>query len=198
MFKTQGEVNEILSALGQQLTEISKEPIDLLICGGSALNALGLITRATKDVDVLAIVSLGANFGLTLHTAKPLPLNLVQAAKKVARDFKLPEDWINPGPTSALDFGLPVGVLDRALVKDYGASLKVRFLSRYDQIHFKLYAATDQGGKHYEDLLALKPTADELEKAALWSMTHDVSEGYKYNLTRLLITMDHQNVAERI
>jgi len=34
----------------------------------------------------------------------------------------------------------------------------------------------DQGaGKHFDDLIALKPTSDELENAARWTMTHDVS-----------------------
>jgi hypothetical protein len=72
-------------------------------------------------------------------------------------------------------------------------------LSRYDQIYFKLYAAVDQGaGKHFDDLLTLDPTADELEKAALWSMTHDVSEGYRQIIKKLLIYMGHKDVAERL
>src|SRR6266540_3863306 len=103
MFENKGEVDKVLDSLGRQLSGIAGEYIDLLICGGSALNALGLIQRTTKDVDVLAIVSLGPNDGLTLHTAKPLPESVVKAAKKVAEELDLSEGWINPGPTSALD-----------------------------------------------------------------------------------------------
>ena len=32
------------------------EPIEILVCGGSALNVLGLVQRTTEDVDVLAYV----------------------------------------------------------------------------------------------------------------------------------------------
>jgi len=166
--------------------------------GGAALQALRLVTHTTKDVDVVALVKQDLTAGLQLCSAKPLPEYLTAAAEKVARDFQLKEDWLNSGPTSALDFGLPEGILERAEKCDYGATLTVRFFSRYDQIFFKLYAAVDQGGKHYQDLVNLKPTADELEKAAQWSMTHDVSEGYKDSLKRLLAGMGHKDVAERI
>jgi hypothetical protein len=52
------------------------------VVGGSALLALGLISRATRDVDVLAIVD-----GEELTSAQPLPAALVGAAQTVARDF---------------------------------------------------------------------------------------------------------------
>jgi hypothetical protein len=56
----------------------------------------------------------------------------------------------------------------------------------------------DQGGKHLEDLVALKPTATELEAAARWSMTHDVSEPYKEQLKKMLMDMGHSDVADRL
>ncbi len=56
----------------------------------------------------------------------------------------------------------------------------------------------DQGGKHYQDLIALKPIAEELEMAARWSMTHDVSEGYRESLKCMLSEMGHKDVADRI
>ncbi len=198
MFNNRSDVDKILSALGEQLEADAADPLDLLVCGGSALNALGLISRATKDVDVLAIVSHNPNDQLLLQTAKPLPPSLKQAASAVGRIYDLPDGWINPGPTSALDLGLPRGVLDRSEKRDYGAALAVRFLSRYDQIHFKLYAAADQAGKHFEDIVKLKPNEQELEAAAHWSMTHDVSDGYKFNLRSILIRLGFPHVAERI
>lgn len=177
---------------------IDKAPVDLLVCGGSALQALRLVSRTTKDIDVVAMVSRSSEQELIMSTAKPLPPHLVEAAKKVARDFDLKDGWINPGPTSALDFGLPAGVLDRAEVHDYGRTLTVRFISRYDQIHFKLYAAVDQGGRHYQDLVDLKPSEAELEQAARWSMTHDISEGYRGEVKRILKEMGHSNVAAQV
>jgi len=197
-FKNKEEVDRVLTALGEQLAAMKKPHVDLLVCGGSALQALRLVSRTTQDVDVVALVSKDSSDGLIMSTAKPLPPHLVEAAKKVERDFQLKPDWINPDPTSTLSFGLPVGVLERAEVCEYGDALTVRFISRYDQVHFKLYAAVDQGGKHYDDLLALKPTAEELEQAARWSMTHDVSEPYRSEVKRILTEMGYADAAQRI
>jgi hypothetical protein len=172
---------ELLHALADQLTARG-ERYTLAVVGGSALLALELISRATEDVDVLAIVEDGR-----LLTAQPLPAALLDAAHTVARDFGLSEDWLNPGPTSLLDLGPPTGFYERAQPRSYGPALDVLFASRVDQIHLKLYATVDQGvGKHLQDLQALQPTAQELLDAARWSLTHDPSEGYREVLARVL------------
>jgi len=117
----------------------------------------------------------------------------------VAGDFNLPDNWINAGPASAVDFGLPEGIMERVATQKYGQKLTIHFSGRYDQIHFKLYASVDQGaGKHFDDLLALDPTAGELEEAARWSMTHDESEGYRKVLKDLLNHMGYKDVAEKL
>lgn len=197
-FHNKEAIDQVLSALGEQLAAMKKSPLDLLVCGGSALHALRLVTRPTKDVDVVALLLKTPADGLVMHTAKPLPPHLMEAAAKVGRDLHLKDGWLNPGPTSALDFGLPEGVLTRVETRSYGDYLTVRFISRYDQIHFKLYAAVDQAGKHYQDLLELKPSGRELEDAARWSMTHDVSEGYRGEVKRILGEMGHADVAQRL
>ena len=199
MFRDQKDVETILSALGEQLEEIASEPLELLVCGGSALNVLGLVQRATKDVDVLAYVNRNTAGEVSFISADPLNKNLITASKKVARDFNLTENWLNAGPASATDLGLPNGILKRVKTIQYGQKLTIHFMGRYDQIHFKLYAAVDQGaGKHFDDLLALNPTPDELEQAARWSMTHDVSKGYRQVLKGLLTHMGFKDVAESI
>ncbi len=53
-------------------------------------------------------------------------------------------------------------------------------------------------GTHLNDLKALHPAAAELEAAARWSMTHDVSEGFKMVLKELLTQLGHEPVAQRI
>jgi len=172
---------QLLNALGEQLAAHG-ESYTLAVVGGSALLALGLISRATRDVDVLAIVD-----GSELVSAQPLPAALLAAAHTVARDFGLANDWLNPGPTSLLDLGLPEGFYERAQHRGYGDGLEVLFASRVDQIHLKLYATVDQGaGKHFDDLKALQPTKQELIDAARWSRTHDPSEGYRSVLARVL------------
>jgi hypothetical protein len=199
MFQNQKDVELVLSALGEQLEGLLDEPVEILVCGGSALNVLGLVQRATEDVDVLAYVKRNKAGEVSLVKAEPLIDELAAAAKKVARDFNLPEKWLNPGPASAVDLGLPNGLMERVITRKYGRKLVVHYLGRYDQIHFKLYAAADQGaGKHLDDLLALKPTSDELENAARWTMTHDVSEGFKRNLKSLLNYLGFKDVAERL
>ncbi len=199
MFRDQKDVETILSALGEQLEEIASEPLELLVCGGSALNVLGLVQRATKDVDVLAYVNRNTAGEVSFISADPLNEKLITASEKVERDFNLTEDWLNAGPASATDLGLPDGILKRVKTKQYGQKLTIHFMGRYDQIHFKLYAAVDQGaGKHFDDLLALNPTPDELEQAARWSMTHDVSEGYRQVLKDLLNHMGYSDVAKRL
>jgi hypothetical protein len=163
------------------------------------LNVLGFVSRTTKDVDVVAFAESLPNGNMIISKADPLPSALIEAMKKVGKDFNLPDNWLNPGPTSAVDFGLPEGLTKRVETRRYGMTLVIHFLSRYDQVCFKLYAAADQGiGKHYSDLLALMPTAEELEEAARWSMTHDVSESYRQTIKDLLKHMGHKDVAERL
>ena len=53
-------------------------------------------------------------------------------------------------------------------------------------------------GKHYDDLLLLDPSTQDLEDAARWSMTHDVSDAYKQIVKELLKHMGHSDVAERL
>ena len=171
----------LLDALGDQLTQL-RAHYDLVVVGGSALLALGLVSRATQDVDLVALRD-----GAGLLPAAPLPGPLAAARDRVARDLGLPADWLNAGPAALLDFGLPEGFLSRATRRDHGEALVAWYASRLDQIHFKLYATVDQGaGKHEADLRALVPTPDELLAAARWTRTHDPSEGYRSVLERVL------------
>jgi hypothetical protein len=173
--------NELLAALGDQV-HARGEHFSIAVVGGSALLALELTSRATTDVDVVGLLD-----GVSITSAEPLPDGLLHAARVVARDFTLTESWLNAGPTSLLDLGLPDGFYERAEHRQYGPGLSVAFASRLDQIHLKLYATVDQGvGKHLTDLRALDPTAGELLAAAAWSETHDISEGYRDELTRIL------------
>lgn len=174
-------IDLLLGALGEQLAAAGQD-YELVVIGGSGLLALGAIERATRDIDIVALRT-----DRELGSASPLPEGLRLARDRVARDFSLPKNWLNPGPTSLLELGLPEGFSDRLTRQDYGESLAVHFASRYDQIHFKLYALVDQGpGKHEEDLRALGPTEEELVAAARWSRSHDPSEGYAQGLRQAL------------
>jgi hypothetical protein len=176
-----GRADALLNALGEQLA-LREGRCTIAVVGGASLLALGLVTRTTRDVDVLAILE-----GEELVSAQPLPPVLLEAARVVAGDFGLTSDWLNPGPTSLLDLGLPEGFLQRTQRRHFGEALTVLFASRLDQIHFKLYAVVDQGpGRHLTDLRALEPSEAELLEAARWTQTHDPSEGYRSVLLEVL------------
>lgn len=164
----------LFGALAEQLSA-SGHAYELVVTGGSALLAMGLIARSTQDVDVIA---LGGDENLA--EALPLPAPLVEARDRVARDFGLPIDWLNSQVAAdMLRLGLPPGFERRLTDRSFGPSLTVRYASRLDQIHFKLHAAVDRGGgKHLADLVALEPKPHELLAAARWARTHDPSEGF--------------------
>lgn len=187
---TQESSDRFLWALGEQLLARG-ERFELVVVGGAGLQALGLIERATRDVDIVALRS-----GEDLEKAEPLPEGLQASRDLVARDFSLSEDWLNPGPAKTLDLGLPEGFLERLERRDYGEGLVVYLASRYDQIHLKFYAAVDSRGpgKHEQDLKALAPTEEELIAAARWSCTHDVSPAHAETVTRALKYFGVENV----
>jgi hypothetical protein len=184
---------ELFAALGEQLAARAAR-VELVVVGGSALLAVGLVSRTTSDVDVVGLLSDG-----TVVDPRPLPEHVLAASARVARDFALPADWLNTGPADLLDFGLPEGFVERLEKREYGPALTVHFASRIDQIHFKLYAMADQGaGKHEADLRELEPTADELLDAARWTRTHDPSEDFREELVAALFHLGVEDAALRI
>lgn len=183
-----GQLSALLQATDRQLS-LARSPFELVIIGGSGMLALRVGTRATHDVDLLATRSPSG-----LVRIDEMPFDLQAAATKVAVDFGLSADWLNPGPTALMDLGLPDGFELRLETVYEGDYLIVQAASRIDQIYFKLYALVDQGrSKHEQDLKALKPTDEELIRAAVWSRTHDPSDGYR---TMLLQVLDHLAVRD--
>lgn len=178
------QADVLLHALAEQLSAESVR-YELVVIGGTALQMLGFIERPTRDVDVLAFRTEGR-----LVPADPIPEPLARAATRVARDFGLADDWLNPGPADLARFGLPDGFETRT----YGPGLTVHFAGRLDQIHLKPYAMVDQGaGRHEVDLRALEPERDELLLAARWTRTHDPSEGFR---EMLLAALRHLGVQD--
>ncbi len=171
-------IEEIFRALELQIKVRGGEPIGLVVCGGTALAVLQLVRRTTKDVDVLG-VAIEEKGNIRVKKIKKFPKWFEEAAQAVQRDFGLIEGWINLEPAGFLDFGLPEGFERRLEKRTYGEFLSVYYISRFDQIHFKLYAAVDRDSYHVQDLLELKPTSEEMLKAAKWVLTQDVSEAFR-------------------
>lgn len=173
--------NDLLDALGEQLADLGAR-VEMVVIGGAALMALGLVDRTTSDIDVLALSSEEG-----LQSANPLPPKLAEARDRVTRDFELDPNWLNPGPANSWVSGSrKVSWTVSELVTLVRRS-RVHFAGRFDQIHLKLYALVDQGaGRHEDDLGALRPTGEELLAAARWSRTHDPSQGFRRELLRVL------------
>lgn len=95
------------------------EPQHLVVCGGSALIATGLVPRTTQDVDVVAIFK-----NSNLANPDPLPETLTNAASTTAKLLSLPENWLNSGPADLFRMGLPEGFLYllKEFLKNFGAS----------------------------------------------------------------------------
>ena len=190
-------LRELLTALDRQLGLAGEEKVELVVCGGSALAALGLVPRTTRDVDVLGLART-TPAGIVVERLERLPAPLAAAALKVARDFNLSADWLNLGPAPQVGMGLPDGFGDRVEQRRYGSCLTVYYASRYDQIHFKLYAAVDQDSYHVQDLALLEPTDAELLAAARWTLTQDVSGSFRKSLKSFLRASGRVYVAEKL
>ncbi|MGI9141279.1 MAG: hypothetical protein ACR2GJ_09235 [Gemmatimonadaceae bacterium] len=161
----------------------------IVVLGGAALNLLGIIERPTTDVDILAFAHPEFAPREISEPPEPMPEPLRLAALAVARDMGLDERWLNVGPSLQWRAGLPPGLATRVHWRLYDA-LNVGLVDRYDLIFFKLFAATDSPGPesvHYRDLLALAPTAAELEAADGWVQTQDASPEFGEILRRVVI-----------
>ena len=116
---------------------------DLIICGGAALIALKIITRDTKDVDVL--------------TPK-IDADLKEAAEAVRIQLGLAEGWFNNGPAMLVK-ELPDDWESNCVQIFKGSNLNVK--SRTDDI---------------KDLVAIKPSQEEIEEARTQVLKRDASE----------------------
>jgi len=176
------QLETALRALGE-LLEARGLHYQVVLIGGGNLILRGLVTRyTTKDLDLL-----GAWTADGVKPMRPMPEPLRIAVVDVARTYGLANDWVNLGPESLLDLGLPDGFVERLERHDYGG-LVTWLADRFDMVCFKLYAAVDQGprSRHLQDLRELRPDRGELLTAARWSITHDPSSGYRSLLVATL------------
>ena len=187
------KLHEALNLLHEQLILLNAPAIELVVCGGSALIATGLIPRTTQDVDILAFMEKNQ-----LKDSEPLPPYLIYAADKVGKILGLPINWLNNGPATQFQMGLPQGFQQRLIQEVIGEKLIIHYISRYDQVFFKTFASADRGGYHVSDLKKLHPSEDELVEAAKWCMTQDVSPEFRGILVDMFNQLGWPNVSNRI
>lgn len=193
------EIEEALRLVGELLAA-RRVQFRIAIIGGSALNLLGTVSRATTDVDILAFGTPDELGTVRLGPPdEPLPAELAQAAATVATDLGLDPHWLNTGPASQWQTGLPPGLEGRVQWRLYGGALWVGIIDRYDLIFFKLYAAADDRGPssvHFQDLIALDPTDAELDAAHAWVCDQD--PGIEFGHTVSHVVSHARHVRDRL
>lgn len=142
------------------------------VIGATALIVMGVIDRATVDVDCL----------------KPaIPADVARAARRFAKAYKGPdgplrEDWLNNGPED-LKRDLPKGWEQRTTPLFTGKRLKLTTLGRSDLLRSKLFAYCDRQ-QDLKDCIALKPTTAELRVCLPWLEQRDANPDWPEHVRR--------------
>jgi hypothetical protein len=163
----------ILTAFDRYLADRGLR-LEAVVVGGAALNLLGVISRPTKDCDVL-------------HPA--LPAAITEAARSFAAGVRaqgdvLNDDWLNNGPSS-LAPQLRAGWQDRLQPLFAGTAVLLRTLAREDLLCSKLFALCDRGLDR-SDCQALAPTRDELLAVLPWLAQQDANPGWPAHVRAML------------
>ncbi len=184
-------IDRLLMAVGDLLAADGTE-VALVVVGGASLSVMGLIPRVTFDVDVIARAEMRDGTWVPIGP-HPLPEELVRAVRTVARDFSLAEDWLNAAVGDQWPQGLPEGMAEGLTWKEYGA-LHVGFAGRQALLALKLFAAVDQGPKsvHFQDLVLLDPTRQELDQAKAWVLTQDAGIEFPNLVHQTVEAVDEQ------
>ena len=147
---------------------------EAVVFGGAALGLLGVVSRQTRDCDIL-------------HPK--LPKAIQDAAKEFAkiRNVKgdlLADDWLNNGPSSLTDV-LPTGWKDRLQVAYKGKAIILHCLGRIDLLRSKIFALCDRG-IDLQDCIALAPTNSELEEIRPWLEQQDANPDWPVHICAIL------------
>ena len=155
--------------------------LEAVVVGGSALALLGVVSRETRDFDILAPV---------------LPAPVAEAARAFARlqrgqGVALSDEWLNNGPMQ-LGEVLPPGWRDRMQPAFRGEALVLDTLGRADLLKTKLVALCDRGFD-LADCIAMAPTADDLAEAQPWVANQDANPDWPAHVAATL-----QDLARRL
>src|SRR5215469_3984482 len=150
-------------ALFDRYPEARSLHFDAVVIGGAALNLLGVVSRLTKDCDILF---------------PEIPEEIAQASKTFALEVRrnggdLGDEWLNNGPAS-LQTQLPPGWENRFQTAFSGRSIHLRTLAREDLLCAKLFALCDRG-IDLLDCVALAPNQAELNKILPWLEQQDAN-----------------------
>lgn len=133
---------------------------EAIAIGGTALNLMGVVTRETRDCDILS---------------PTIPAVILDAAKEFAvqSSHELKTDWLNNGPSS-LAPNLPSAWQSRTVLVFEGKSLTLHTLGRSDLLKTKLFALCDRE-TDLSDCIAMKPAREELRDSLEWIISQDTN-----------------------
>jgi hypothetical protein len=156
------ETQAMLLSFDQYLTE-RRLQFDAVVIGGAALNLLGVVSRLTKDCDIL-------------HPE--IPKEIAEASRAFAIEFRakggtLQDNWLNNGPTSLASQLLPRWE-NRLQTVFVGKAIYLRCLGREDLLCAKLFALCDRG-IDLGDCIALAPSVNELQNVLPWLEQQDAN-----------------------
>jgi hypothetical protein len=120
-----------------------------IICGGASLILQGIVSRGTKDIDIVG---------------PKIDSELEEAAVYVANQLGLNPNWLNTEP-KGLARDMTSGWKKRIFEVYNSSCLIIHSISREDMIFAKFYAYCDRQ-KDLQDLIDLKITKNEVEIAA--------------------------------
>jgi hypothetical protein len=157
---TMHETHAIILAFDQYLAE-RRLQFDAVVIGGAALNLLGVVSRLTKDCDILR---------------PEIPNEIAEASRGFAIEMRakggtLQDNWLNNGPNSLTSHLLPRWE-ERLQTVFAGTAIHLRCLGREDLLCAKLFALCDRG-IDLGDCLALGPNINELENVLPWLERQD-------------------------
>lgn len=181
------QLGTLLSQLGELLQAQGKAGA-IVVVGGAALSLRGVVSRATIDIDVIAVSPEGRPLPPdTLAVPTELPEVLQRAVDRMTRDLDLPTGWMNTTVTCGGTLRLPPGFVERVEWKEY-QGLWVGIAGRIDLIALKLHAAvdTDVRSRHTNDLLPLRPTPEELTSAGEWVRRQDAGPEFQQLVSQVI------------
>jgi hypothetical protein len=167
------ELRRQLEFLSESLTFNEAGDVHWIVCGGVALALQGLSSRPTSDVDVLASWEPAERRIRLIKDFDPVVTRCIEQVQNASPELQtIDKKWVNLGPSHLAELGLPAGFegrLKRVQIRD---NLHLYLLDRADLVCLKLYAASDRHARrqsiHFQDLIVLAPSGDEVEKAIEW------------------------------
>lgn len=191
-------INEILALLGERLDQTGADPIRIVVSGGAALIATGVITRGTHDLDILATRS---EVDGEIFRSWPLPDYFQEAILEVAEALELSPNWAN-AMTSLLMVdltALPPQVWSSIETQEFGSSLTVDFIGRDGQIYLKAWAAFGRREERdISDLRAMNVSEKEASEILEWMVKEElISPFHQERISEVMKQIGHENVVPR-